>query len=90
MPAATGWMAQNLSNYSSIGATARCNPVLIRGIRPPELEPPPSPWALKLMLPPAKPRMTHACSSRGWMVQNLSNYSSIGANARCNPVLIRS
>ena len=34
---------------------------------------------------PKQPRMTHACSSPGWMVQNLINYSSIGATARCNP-----
>ena len=31
--------------------------------------------------PAAQPRMTHACSSPGWMVQNLINYSSIGATA---------
>ena len=37
------------------------------------------------MPPAAQPRMTHACSSPGWMVQNLINYSSIGATARCNP-----
>ena len=30
---------------------------------------------------PKQPRMTHACSSPGWMVQNLINYSSIGATA---------
>ena len=29
--------------------------------------------------------MTHACSSQGWMVQDLINYSSIGATARRNP-----
>ena len=33
------------------------------------------------MPPAAQPRMTHACSSPGWMVQNLINYSSIGATA---------
>ena len=33
------------------------------------------------MPPAAQPRMTHACSSQGWMVQNLINYSSIGATA---------
>ena len=27
--------------------------------------------------------MTHVCSSQGWMVQDLINYSSIGATARC-------
>ena len=35
--------------------------------------------------PAAQPRMTHACSSQGWMVQDLINYSSIGATARRNP-----
>ncbi len=29
--------------------------------------------------------MTHVCSSQGWMVQDLINYSSIGATARCKP-----
>ena len=37
------------------------------------------------MPPAAQPRMTHACSSPGCMVQNLINYSSIGATARCKP-----
>ena len=32
--------------------------------------------------PAAQPSMTHACSSQGWMVQDLINYSSIGATAR--------
>ena len=31
---------------------------------------------------PKQPRMTHACSSPGWMVQNLNNCSSIGDTAR--------
>ena len=35
---------------------------------------------------PEQPRMTHACSIPGGMVQNLTNYCSIGATARCNPV----
>ena len=34
--------------------------------------------------PAAQARMTHACSSQGWMVQDLINYSSIGATARRN------
>ena len=33
------------------------------------------------MPPAAQPRMTHACSSPGWMVQTLINYSSLGATA---------
>ena len=37
------------------------------------------------MSPAAQPRMTHACSSPGWMVQNLINYSSSGGTARLNP-----
>ena len=35
--------------------------------------------------PAAQPRMTYACSSPGWMVQNLINYSSIGGTARLKP-----
>ena len=38
---------------------------------------------------PKQPRMTHACSSPGWMVQTLINYSSIGATARRNPARMR-
>ena len=34
---------------------------------------------------PKQPRMTHACNSPGWMVQNLINYSSIGATASRKP-----
>ena len=35
--------------------------------------------------PAAQARMTHACRSQGWMVQDLINYSSIGTTARCKP-----
>ena len=42
------------------------------------------------MYPAAQPMMTHACSSPGWRVQNLINYSFIGAAADFKPVAIRS